>query len=112
MLHVAQATSKLSTMRQRMGAAVVKNGRVLGVGYNRMGTSKRSTHQWSRHAELQAIIAAGSVRGATIYVYRGHGQTGSPMLARPCATCFELLAEAGVRRVVYSTPTGPVTEAV
>jgi deoxycytidylate deaminase len=112
MLHVAQAASKLSTMKQRMGAAILKNGRVMGVGYNRMGSTKRSPAAWSRHAELQAIIAAGDVRGSTIYVYRGHGQTGSPMLARPCATCFELLDEAGVRRVVYSTPTGPVKEMV
>lgn len=111
MLHVAAATSQLSTMRKRVGAAVVKNGRVLSVGYNRTGYASRTPKAWSRHAELSAIIQAGDVRGATVYVYRSY-LNGSPGMAKPCETCSILLKEAGIKRVVYSTPTGAVTETV
>ena len=112
MNHIAEAASRLSSMPKRVGAAVIKNGKVLGVGYNRTGYTTRTPKAWSRHAEVQAVIQAGNVRGSTVYVYRGHRLTDSPLLARPCTTCMELLSIAGVRKVVYSSPKGWMQEKV
>lgn len=100
MMSVARAASRHSTMRPKMGCAIVKGGAVLGIGWNRPGSTR--TTLWSRHAEITAIIAAGDVRGATAYVYREHGSTGTPLLAKPCMACAEALALAGVRKVVWS----------
>lgn len=100
MFHVARAASRLSQMKPRVGAAVVKGGRVLGVGYNRPGATRRTPY--SRHAELTAIVAAGDCAGAAIYVYREHGLTGKPMLAKPCASCEEVIRLAGIRKVYYT----------
>ena len=102
MLHVARAASKLSPMKTRVGAAVVRGGRVLGVGYNRMGTSRLSTSKWSRHAEIAALISAGDCRGAVLYVYREHNKTGEPLLAKPCDACNEAIRMAGIKKVVHT----------
>lgn len=101
MMHVAASVSRLSSMRQRVGAAVVKGGRILGVGCNRPGSSTRTPSSWSRHAELQAIVNAGDVRGATIYVY-SERRDGTIRLAKPCVNCAELIRTAGIKKVVYS----------
>lgn len=101
-MHVARAASRLSPMRTRVGACVTKNGKVLGLGFNKPGYSSRSKSMFSRHAEVAAIISAGDCRGATMFVFRGHGLTGAPMLARPCKDCAEAIEMAGIRRVIFS----------
>jgi deoxycytidylate deaminase len=101
-MHVARAASRLSPMRTKIGACVVKGGRVLGVGYNRMGTSRLSVSKWSRHAEVCALLAAGDCKGAVLYVYREHGKTGEPMLAKPCEACSEAINIAGIKKVVWT----------
>jgi deoxycytidylate deaminase len=99
-MHVARAASRLSPLKPKMGAAIVKGGRVLAVGYNRPGSTQ--WNHWSRHAETTAIIAAGDCKGATIYVYREHGITGEPLMAKPCQGCAEAISLSGIRRVVYT----------
>lgn len=103
-LPIAAVASRLSLLRPQVGAAITKGGRVLSVGYNRKGSSKFS--QWSRHAEITAIIAAGDVRGATLWVYRAHGKTGEPLLAKPCSGCAEAAQLAGIKKVVYTQTHG------
>lgn len=103
MMHVARAVAQLSPMRHRVGACVVRGGRVLGVGHNKPGSTKMSKSRWSRHAEVQAIILAGDVRGSTLFVYRAL-RDGSAGLARPCHDCQEVIDAAGIRKVVFSAP--------
>lgn len=107
-MHVAQSVSRLSTMRKRVGAAVIKSGRVVGVGCNREGVSKLSRSKYSRHAEVQAVIAAGDVRGGTLYVYRElNTLVRSEAMAKPCADCMEVMIRAGIKKVVYTTGNVP-----
>lgn len=101
-MHVAAAASKLSPLKPKVGAAIVRGGRVLSVGFNRPGSSKLSASRYSRHAEVAAIIAGGDVRGGTIYVFRSHAKTGVPLLAKPCRDCQDALELAGIRKVVFS----------
>lgn len=105
MLHVAAAASRLSAMKPRVGAAAVRGGRIIAIGYNRAGSSKQARDAWSRHAEVTACLRA-DLRGATMYVYREHGLTGEPLLARPCKSCWAVMRAAGVRRVVFTTAGG------
>lgn len=107
MMHIAQAAARKSTMKPQVGAVVVRGGRVLGVGFNSEGYSKRTPGAWSRHAEVQACLNV-DVRGATVFVYRAHGLTGGPMLARPCLSCWEFMRQAQVRRAVWTAPGGRV----
>jgi deoxycytidylate deaminase len=92
----------------RLGAVIVRNNDVVGIGFN-----KRKTHPLSKtrfnniHAELSAILNAGleSLEGCDIYVYREtrHGETA---IARPCLHCLEMLKSLSVSRMYYTTGNG------
>jgi dCMP deaminase len=106
-MNIALAVASRSTCsRRRVGAIVVKDKRILATGYNGApaglrhcdhtgGADLRDGHcARSTHAEQNAIVQAAKygtpIDGATIYC-----------TAQPCLTCAKLLANAGVRRVVF-----------
>lgn len=76
-----------------VGAIVVKNGDIIGEGYNQ----PIARHDPTAHAEIQAIrAAAGQVRnyrlpGATLYV-----------TLEPCVMCAGAIVHARISRVVYA----------
>ena len=91
--------------RKSVGAVLVKDNQILATGYNGsirgmphctdVGCMMENGHCVATvHAEANAIVQAArhgvSVDGATIYV-----------TASPCWNCFKLLANAGIRRIVY-----------
>jgi len=84
-----------------VGALVVLDGEIIGLGWNRNITLNDPT----AHAEIQAIRAAGEkignyrLVGATLYV-----------TLEPCAMCSMALVHARVERVVYGA-TDPKTGA-
>jgi deoxycytidylate deaminase len=60
----------------------------------------------SIHAEIKALISAEtSVVGCDIYVYRATANDELAM-ARPCNECLKVLADAGIKRVYYTTREG------
>ena len=77
-------------------AAVGADGRLLHVAGNRQVTARDCT----AHAEtvlvrdLESRLGPGALRGATVYAS-----------GEPCAMCSGALFWAGVRRVVFATPT-------
>ncbi|MBI3670808.1 MAG: bifunctional diaminohydroxyphosphoribosylaminopyrimidine deaminase/5-amino-6-(5-phosphoribosylamino)uracil reductase RibD, partial [Acidobacteria bacterium] len=87
-LELARQGEALASPNPMVGAALVKNGRVLGEGFH--------TYDRRRHAEILALEAAGgAARGATLYLNLEPcchtGRTGR---------CTEAILAAGVRRVV------------
>lgn len=92
----------------RLGAVIVRNGDIVGVGFN-----KRKTHPLSKtrfnniHAELSAVLNSGqeSLYGCDIYVYR-ETKLGQPAMARPCAHCAEMLRQLSISNVYYTTDIG------
>ena len=91
----------------RVGAVIVKGGRVLSTGVNRYRNKPDQVDLAgvSYHAEEVAIRKAGDVRGATIYVGRitRSGRIGS---AKPCVRCQALLLENGVSTAIWTEPYG------
>jgi dCMP deaminase len=104
---IAQAVAKFGTCgRAQVGAILVKDGRVMGTGYN--GAPAGEAHcadvgcllirRWGKdhcataiHAEVNAILNARSdVRGATLYCTH-----------EPCYDCMRLLINAGISRIIY-----------
>lgn len=98
-----------STYRARMGAVILKGGRVISTGFNELRYSKHNTREWgSVHAEEAAIVKVirrhgglAKLAGATMYITRikKDGTTG---LAKPCELCQELIDSVGIKKVFYT----------
>ena len=100
------ATSKYattSTYRFRMGALLVKSGRVLGGDVNVPRISPSTPpNRVSTHAEIRVLKNTRNVRGATLYVARLRSKD-IPALARPCSWCMQEIIDSGISRVVFTT---------
>ena len=87
--------------RLKVGCVLVKNNRLISMGYNGFlaGTDHRSIIRWGHeqatiHAEINAITDAAN-RGVSIddaVAYITH---------YPCINCFKALASSGVKKIYY-----------
>ena len=113
-MEIAKVVAKRSTcLRQKVGAVIVKDKRILATGYNgapsglphcdevgcmrqKLGVPSGERQELCRgvHAEQNAIIQAAkfgiSVDGATLYSTHC-----------PCIVCAKIIINAGIKRVVY-----------
>jgi dCMP deaminase len=105
-MNIAQVVASRSTCpRKYVGAVVVRDKTILSTGYNgsirsmphcaEVGHMMENDHCVATiHAEANAIIQAAKngvmIDGATIYV-----------TASPCWSCFKMIANSGIRRIVY-----------
>ena len=93
--------------KYRVGAVVVRNGTILGAGFNSMKTHPKShTHHRRIHAELKAILnAQEDVTGADIYVTR-ITKASEVGCSFPCPSCEAMLIESGIKRVYATDESG------
>jgi dCMP deaminase len=87
--------------RLKVGCVIVKNNRLISMGYNGFlaGTEHKSIVRWGHeqatiHAEINAITDAAK-RGVSIddsVAYITH---------YPCINCFKALASSGVKKIYY-----------
>lgn len=84
------------------GSVVVKDGKIIGEGWNRT----KLLHDPSAHAEVEAIrdasknIVSNNLAGCTIYTS-----------AQPCPMCLSLIYLTGIEKVYYCIP-GDTMEAM
>ena len=96
-------SEKSAFPRFKVGAVLVRKGKVIGRGHNRNKYNKLWGSGFSStcHAESSAISDAlrtnKDVVGATIYVYRRGGN-----LAKPCDCCMSHLISLKIKKVVFS----------
>ncbi|NQU83077.1 MAG: hypothetical protein HQ536_00015 [Parcubacteria group bacterium] len=86
----------------KVGAVIVerKGIIIIGTGNNSCG-----------HAPTEALKTARShlqkrLPFATLYVYAYHANLANDIYATPCADCTKILKEAGLAKIIYSTPSG------
>lgn len=100
-----QVATRATCDRKHVGAVIVRNKTILSTGYNGsirglphcddVGHMMENGHCVATvHAEANAIIQAATngvgIDGATIYT-----------TASPCWPCFKLIANAGIKRIVF-----------
>jgi dCMP deaminase len=100
-----EAASRSTCPRKAVGAIIVRDKAVLATGYNgslrglphctEVGCLMENDHcVRTVHAEANALLQAArhgvTIEGADIYV-----------TASPCWDCFKLIANAGIRRILY-----------
>ena len=108
-----------SKSKFRLGAVVVRGGRIIGTGVNQMGKTHplmnryRLNPGWSPglHAEVCAClgISLATLEGASIYVARIR-RDGSLALAEPCLICKRFLAGVGIATTYWSNNDGTWTK--
>jgi deoxycytidylate deaminase len=93
--------------QHKVGAIIVKSGRVLSTGFN----SFRYTRELQKnnvHAEEAAILKLlkhrrlSDLSGAEIFVTR-FTKGGRVGIARPCASCMSIIKSVGISDVHYTT---------
>jgi len=104
------AATRATCDRRHVGALLVRDRTILSTGYNgsvrglphcdEVGHLLEGDHcVRTIHAEANAIVQAAkngvAIDGATCYC-----------TASPCWSCFRLLANAGIRRIVFAEPYG------
>jgi len=101
-LTVASKLALTSNNRFRVGAIVVKSGRVLGGSSNITRRSPRTPpNRFSTHAEIAALRLASCTHKATLYVARLNSSDFNAM-AKPCSWCMQKITESGIDKVVYT----------
>lgn len=99
---LATRVAQNSTMRHRLGAVLVKSGRVLNVGWNQERWSQDKYMSWSLHAEIDACLGAQcSIVGSTVYVSRIL-KNGKKSLSHPCIGCILRLKKMGVKNLYWT----------
>ena len=93
-----------SPMRFKLGAILIKKGRVVAVGNNHRKTNPRygvKADFMTLHAEGDLLYSCYKLgidtRKTTMIVYRKNGK-----LARPCIHCQKLIEKAGIKKVIYT----------
>ena len=110
----AELEAKKSKHKQhRMGAVIVKGGRIISFGHNKLRPSKElktETIHAEEDAVLNAIKASGfqHLPGSKIYITR-YTKGGKIGLSLPCSRCSALLSSVGVSRVYYTNDDGNVS---
>lgn len=94
----------------RIGCIIVDGRGIVASGTNSYRTSPRLSRYYDYpfyHAEASAIFRVGFAGcvARDMYIARVL-RDGSLAMARPCEECRELIAEAGIRRVYFSTGDG------
>lgn len=107
-IRLANKNALKSTFGQhRLGAVIVKGGRVLSTGYNQRRPSS-FLKQKTLHAEEHAILKLlktnqlHRLSNSILYVSR-YTRGGNVGLAKPCSRCIELCRAVGIRCVHYTT---------
>lgn len=106
----AREAMKSSFKRHRLGAVIVKGGRILSTGFNKHGYNSVSSLP-TMHAEASAISKLLKQRrlhdlaGSEIYVSR-FTKAGRVGMARPCPNCLVLIRSVGITKIHYTTDDG------
>lgn len=98
----ASKIAATSDNRFRVGALVVKSGRVMGGSPNITRRSPRTPpNRFSTHAEIAAIAVSSDCQKSTLYIARLNNSD-QYSISRPCAWCMQKIIEHGVSRVVFT----------
>jgi deoxycytidylate deaminase len=112
MMHIAVKEAFKSTFKQRIGAVVEKNGRILSTAHNSVRYKRgRFLKKWknSLHAEQAALLALSprDRKRSSLHVARVL-KNGELANACPCPVCREMIITCGVKEVFYTNENGDV----
>lgn len=110
----AIASANLSSHNFRHGACVMLGKRIISLGFNQSKTSPFYHKKYfgrniitKLHSEVYTILRAKTdLKGASIFVARIVSSGTGVANSRPCATCWQVIRETGLKFVFYTTAEG------
>lgn len=95
-----------SNYKYKLGAILIKGGKIINAKYNSSKTHKWATHLYkygSRHAELSTLINLNydQTCNSIIFVARTT-KTKHFALSRPCSMCINAAKKMGVKKIYYT----------
>ena len=107
-LNIARREAEKSNYIYRVGAVLLKKGRVVSRGFNCLAyrSDLKRVGYYSIHAEVSCLLRA-KCDGDTIVVVRVL-RNGNLTCAKPCDKCLLYAEHAGVRKIYYSDWDGTV----
>lgn len=108
-MDAAIAMAKTGEHKFKVGSAILKGRRIIGLGVNKDKTTpfiRREIDRYTMcnklHGEMAAIINAKmDVVGCKMYVARF--TSNGTLMSRPCDLCMRLIKGAGIKEVFYTT---------
>ena len=106
--------------RVKIGCVVIYGHRIISSGFNSMKTDpvqkRYNRYRFAEdtpaaiHAEIMALkplIGRNDIdfKKIELYVYRS-GNRETPLLARPCPSCMQLIKNLGIRNIYFTTNNG------
>lgn len=86
----------------KTGAALVKDNKVVEIGWSHVGEIAWSKTPWSTHAEVHAIRRAGPLAaGCDLYIAT-ISRKGNITMAYPCNSCEDYLRNTEIKTVRFS----------
>lgn len=109
----ANESSRSNTTNWRLGALVVRGGKIIAKGYNRPSGKANAVGRklgiplWTLHAEMDALINCDDPRGSYLFV-AGRKENGNRVYARPCSKCRQFMHGMGLLGVFWEDRDGAV----
>jgi deoxycytidylate deaminase len=106
-------SSRSRTTNWRLGAIVVRSGKIIARGHNRPSAKAESIGKklgvplWTLHAEMDALIRCDETSGAYLFV-AGRKANGSRIHAKPCVKCRAFMEGMGLLGVFWQGRDGLV----
>lgn len=109
MMHLAMSEAQNSSCNQRIGAVLVKGGKVIAKTSNRNRNHPTVLEEEKIYmnaglcAERRLLnkVSPQNAKGSVIYVVRSARKDGDYATSKPCARCVEAMESAGVKRAVF-----------
>jgi deoxycytidylate deaminase len=96
--------------QQKIGAVIFSGKSPISIGFNHKKSHPIFANEdnfYTYHAETHALfnIPFGvTVKNASMYVYREHNTSKTPMLSRPCDNCLaHIILYGGIKKIYFTT---------
>ncbi len=115
-LNLATEIASNSTVTKSRHAALITKGKyIVAIGINSKTTHpvmfyKGGSKKIHLHAEIDALnnVKYKDVSGCVMYIAR-HAAKGHNF-SRPCKICLQAIIERGIKKIIYTSDTGYITE--
>ena len=111
MKEARKEASRSKITEWRMGAVMVRGGKIIGKGHNRFSAiaakfaKQYNLDLYSLHAEMACIEDCDDVEGAVLFV-AGIKRNGRRVYCRPCKHCMKIISLLPIKAVYYETKQG------